>query len=124
MVTRSSRERRGAADLDLALAARAADDDAAERRVEGQLLDDLHVVAGAVERALRRGHAACRAGGAMLGLARPVRWSVRSPSRPSEVRPKLRRQPAMRLLTTVVLPAFFTRPITARLRCGASSTSW
>ena len=24
----------------------------------------------------------------MLGLARPVRWSVRSPSRPSEVRPK------------------------------------
>ena len=49
-------QRRRAADLDGAVAAGAADDDAAERRVEGQLLERLHGVARALERASRRGH--------------------------------------------------------------------
>ena len=50
------RERGGPADLDLALAAGAADDHAAQRRVERQLLEHLHGVARAVERPLGGGH--------------------------------------------------------------------
>ena len=49
-------QRGRAADLDGAVAGRPADDDAAERRVERQLLERLHGVARALERASRGRH--------------------------------------------------------------------
>ena len=67
-VTRSSASVVGPLTSTAPVARGAADDHAAERCVEGQLLERLHRVAGAVERALRGGdERACRRRDARLG---------------------------------------------------------